>query len=367
MAQGLSADIFVSYVEEDSAVALEIVEGLEADGYSTWCYELNSVPGVSYLLQTSRAIEQARAVVVLISPHSLGSHQVTKEVVRAHETEKPFIPVLISISHVEFGNRQPEWREAIGSATTISVPQGGVGLILPRILSGLRALGIEPRAEGGEPTARPGVAASAPVPVPPAESRKKRLVAAAAVAVVVAVVATAAVALGGGGGKTETSTPARSSGNRRTDNTTATTDFGATTTPQEEIVDAATSPVQTSQGPARVSVAHLTSEVCPTGGVPEPCRTAPGGALFLVVELVPWNEGSVLPYDQIYNEAFSSYVVHAGQKVTTNENWLLEDSTGRQVPTGIRVVYAVLPASAAGSDVVLYWPSSTPVRLHPTG
>jgi hypothetical protein len=40
-------DIFISHVEEDSAVALQIAHGLEAVGYTTWYYERDSVPGLS--------------------------------------------------------------------------------------------------------------------------------------------------------------------------------------------------------------------------------------------------------------------------------------------------------------------------------
>ncbi len=116
------SDVFIAHVEEDSDVALDITLGLEEAGYATWCYEVDSIPGLSYLIQTGKAVEAARAVVVVISPHSVGSRQVTKEVVRAHESGKEFIPVLCGITHIEFQNRQPEWREAIGAATSISIP-----------------------------------------------------------------------------------------------------------------------------------------------------------------------------------------------------------------------------------------------------
>jgi len=141
------SDVFICHVEEDATVALEIAVGLEEAGYATWCYELDSIPGASYLIQTGRAIEHSKAVIVVISPHSLGSNQVTKEVVRAHESGKHFIPVLRDVSHAEFQNRQPEWREAIGAATSIRIPQDGVANILARLIDGLRALEIHPRAK----------------------------------------------------------------------------------------------------------------------------------------------------------------------------------------------------------------------------
>ena len=141
------SDVFIAHVEEDADVALEIALGLEEAGYTTWSYEVDSIPGPSYLIQTGRAVEQAKAVVVVISPHSVGSRQVTKEVVRAHESGAEFIPILRGITHIEFQNRQPEWREAVGAAASISIPLEGVANILPRIINGLKALDIHPSLE----------------------------------------------------------------------------------------------------------------------------------------------------------------------------------------------------------------------------
>ncbi|MFC1958095.1 toll/interleukin-1 receptor domain-containing protein [Chloroflexota bacterium] len=137
-------DIFVSHVEEDSVIALEIVAGLEEAGYTTWSYEIDSVPGPSYLVQTGEAVETSKIVIVVISPDSLGSRQVTSEIVRAHESSKKFVPVLHGITHAEFQNRQPEWREALGAAASIRIPQEGVAAIIPRIINGLKILDILP-------------------------------------------------------------------------------------------------------------------------------------------------------------------------------------------------------------------------------
>ena len=58
--RGGPGHIFISYVEEDSYVALQIAGALEAKGYNTWYYERDSVPGPAYLAQMGDAIEQAR-------------------------------------------------------------------------------------------------------------------------------------------------------------------------------------------------------------------------------------------------------------------------------------------------------------------
>jgi tetratricopeptide (TPR) repeat protein len=139
------SDVFISHVKEDSDTAQEIARGLESAGYTTWYYERDSVAGVSYLLTTKRAIEESRAVLVIISSASLGAPQMTKEVVRAHESDKPFIPLLRGVTHDEFQQRQPEWREAMGAAASLEIPPMGVSAILPRIADGLKALGIPPK------------------------------------------------------------------------------------------------------------------------------------------------------------------------------------------------------------------------------
>lgn len=78
--------IFISHVEEDESLAQSIAEYVEKQGYRAWYSERDSVPGVSNLIQTGRAIETAAAVLLIVSPIALGSYQITKEIVRAHES-----------------------------------------------------------------------------------------------------------------------------------------------------------------------------------------------------------------------------------------------------------------------------------------
>ncbi|MDO9693327.1 MAG: TIR domain-containing protein [Candidatus Latescibacteria bacterium] len=161
-------DVFISHAEADEPVANEIARGLEAAGYTTWLYKTNGIPGASYLEQTGDAVESARAFLLLISARSLGSKQVDSEVVRAHECGKPFFPVLLGLSHAEFQQRHPAWRQAVGSATSIQIPAAGTALILPRLLLGLKTLGDE--RDSLPPTQRP--AHDAP-PVRPSDRTRR--------------------------------------------------------------------------------------------------------------------------------------------------------------------------------------------------
>lgn len=140
--------LFVSYVEEDSELAFSLVEELERVGYSAWLYERDSVPGPSYLQQTGSAIDAAAAVILVISESSLASYQVTREVVRAYEANKPIVPLRVGVTHSDFQQRQPEWREAVGAAVSFPLVRGRVGECTPRVVQGLVALGISPRGEG---------------------------------------------------------------------------------------------------------------------------------------------------------------------------------------------------------------------------
>lgn len=135
--------VFISHVEKDRDIVNAVADGLEKAGYETWYYERDSIIGPSYLLQTKQAVENAQAIIVVISLHSLSSRQVTAEVVRAHEAGIPFLPLLRDISHAEFQRRQPEWQEAMGSAASYGLPKEGVTSIMPKIFAGLEQVGAK--------------------------------------------------------------------------------------------------------------------------------------------------------------------------------------------------------------------------------
>jgi hypothetical protein len=142
------ADVFISYAHQDGELVKELSPALEAAGYTTWYYEDRGAIGASYLRQIDQEIERCHAVIVVISPDSVDSDQVSKEIIRAHEARKKFVPVRRDISHAEFQKRQPEWRMAFGAAVSAEVPEEGAAALGPRLVAGLKALGVEP---GGPP------------------------------------------------------------------------------------------------------------------------------------------------------------------------------------------------------------------------
>jgi hypothetical protein len=152
------AEIFISYVQEDGDVAREIADGLEGAGYSVWYYERDSLPGYSYLEQILEVIDQARAVVVVLSPAALGSPQVNIEISEAHTAGKRFVPLLRDLDFATLSSRQRPWTMMFGTAVAAPIPREGVTALLPRLVRGLQALGVEPGGSGA------AAAPSAPAP-----------------------------------------------------------------------------------------------------------------------------------------------------------------------------------------------------------
>jgi hypothetical protein len=137
-------DIFISHAERDGQVARDLGVELEKAGFKVWFYERDSLPGATYISQVAEALHECRVVVVIVSPESLKSNQVTNEIVRAYEGSKHFIPVLYRITHEEFRDARDDWRQCLGASTSIVVPDEGVAAIVPRIARGLEHLGIKP-------------------------------------------------------------------------------------------------------------------------------------------------------------------------------------------------------------------------------
>jgi hypothetical protein len=113
-------DAFICHVEEDRDIAESIATELEAAGCSVWYYERDSIPGLSYLLQTRQAIDEAKCFLFLVSRSAIERyHQVDKELVHAHEVGKHIIPILRDISFRAFRQARPEWHQAIGAVVGI--------------------------------------------------------------------------------------------------------------------------------------------------------------------------------------------------------------------------------------------------------
>jgi hypothetical protein len=89
------AHIFISYSRKDVDAAIRLRETLAKAGYETWIDE--EIPGGDlWKKRIVEAIEVARAFLVLLSPNSVTSDQVRKELDMADKRKKVIFPVVIA-------------------------------------------------------------------------------------------------------------------------------------------------------------------------------------------------------------------------------------------------------------------------------
>ncbi len=87
------ADIFISYSSKDRAQAEQLTELLASAGLSVWIDQSGLDAATSWSEEIVRAINGCRAFVVMLSPNSIVSHNVIKEVSLASEKRKKILPL----------------------------------------------------------------------------------------------------------------------------------------------------------------------------------------------------------------------------------------------------------------------------------
>ena len=121
-------DVFVSYASQDAAVANSIVESLEAHGLKCWIAPRDVKPGAQYADAIVRAINDARAIVLVMSQSAVASSHVGKEVERASSKRKPIVSFRIDaapLNHaLEYFLSESQW---------IDVPALGMKVALARL------------------------------------------------------------------------------------------------------------------------------------------------------------------------------------------------------------------------------------------
>jgi TolB-like protein/predicted Zn-dependent protease len=85
------SDVFVSYASQDAAVANSIVEHLEQHGVRCWIAPRDVKPGAVYADAIVRAINEANALVLVLSASAMASAHVGREVERAASKRKQII------------------------------------------------------------------------------------------------------------------------------------------------------------------------------------------------------------------------------------------------------------------------------------
>lgn len=122
--------IFLSYARADEAFARALSSQLERRGFSVWSPAEEELPGDNVWLRTGEALKRSKAMVVLLSPDSMRSEHVRREIeyalgdanyegrlfpVRVRET--PDVPwILRRFKTFDFGRSAARLSESIADA-----------------------------------------------------------------------------------------------------------------------------------------------------------------------------------------------------------------------------------------------------------
>ena len=87
------ADIFISYSSKDRQQAEQLTELLASAGLSVWIDKQGIDAATSWSGEISKAIEDCKALVLLLSLTSIASENVRKEVSLAAERKKKILPL----------------------------------------------------------------------------------------------------------------------------------------------------------------------------------------------------------------------------------------------------------------------------------
>lgn len=97
----MKADIFISYKSEEEEYARKIRKVLEDNGISCWMAPDSIPAGSNYMAEIPRAIEDCRAMIILISRKSQQSSWVKNEFSEAMAKQKRIIPYVIQKCELE--------------------------------------------------------------------------------------------------------------------------------------------------------------------------------------------------------------------------------------------------------------------------
>ena len=87
------ADIFISYSRKDSEQALALVERLRAAGMGVWIDQRGIEAATSWSNEIVQAVDESKAMLVLLSESSIASDNVVRELSLAFEAKKPIVPI----------------------------------------------------------------------------------------------------------------------------------------------------------------------------------------------------------------------------------------------------------------------------------
>src|ERR1700733_13572554 len=123
-----SPHVFISYASQDAAVAERLCATLEAAGFPCWIAPRDVQAGAPYADAIVRAINEAKAVVLVLSASAIGSDHVAREVERAASKHKPVIAFRIDTAALN-----PGLEYFLSNSQWIDVPAMGMPAALAKL------------------------------------------------------------------------------------------------------------------------------------------------------------------------------------------------------------------------------------------
>ncbi|MCA1567089.1 MAG: toll/interleukin-1 receptor domain-containing protein [Acidobacteria bacterium] len=93
--------VFLSHAHSDKALAKRIAKGLKRAGLEVWDAESEILPGENWADKTAQALRDSQAMVVLLTPNTFQSSNVSLEIgyaLGSKEYKKRLIPVIVGSS-----------------------------------------------------------------------------------------------------------------------------------------------------------------------------------------------------------------------------------------------------------------------------
>ena len=90
-----SKTLFISYSRKNKEIALDLAQRLQEQGVAVWLDLLNLEPGTHWDIAIQNALEEANAVLVLLSQPAVASTYVLSEIDCALEQKKKIVPLLL--------------------------------------------------------------------------------------------------------------------------------------------------------------------------------------------------------------------------------------------------------------------------------
>jgi TolB-like protein len=128
-ASGSAPRVFISYASQDAAVAAALVDALERRSIACWIAPRDVKPGALYADAIVRAINEARAVVPVLSASAVLSQHVGREVERAASKHKQIIGFRIDAAPLS-----PELEYFLSNSQWINVPAIGMPAALAKLV-----------------------------------------------------------------------------------------------------------------------------------------------------------------------------------------------------------------------------------------